>query len=142
MWSGAVVSFSSDYREWEVDRKLAWALAHREAFPVDLNRAPREALLRLPGVGPATADRILAMRRTRPVAAADVRRLPVNWFQLRYFVATSDHSPRRVAPGPRDGGSGSGLSAGLSHRVEDGWENRERAALSQMELFDSRAARQ
>ena len=35
----------------DVDPKLAWALAHREAFPVDVNRAPREALLRVPGLG-------------------------------------------------------------------------------------------
>src|SRR5690606_23597725 len=35
----------------EVDPKLAWALAHPERFPVDLNRAPRELLLRVPGLG-------------------------------------------------------------------------------------------
>ncbi len=120
-----MVSFSADYRHWEIDRKLAWALEHREQFPVDLNRAPREALLRVPGVGPATADWILAARRERPIAMADVRRLPVNWYQLRYFVATSDHAPRRFVPGPMAGGESSG-----------------RAALSQLELFESRAARQ
>jgi predicted DNA-binding helix-hairpin-helix protein len=122
-----MVSFSAEYRRWEIDRKLAWALEHREAFPVDLNRAPREALLRVPGVGPATADWILALRRERPIAAADVRRLPVNWFQLRYFVATSDHAPRRFVPGP-----------GAAECAEAS----ERGRLSQRELFEARATRQ
>ena len=40
--------------ELDVDPKLAWALAHRERFPVDLNRAPRELLLRVPGLGVRT----------------------------------------------------------------------------------------
>jgi predicted DNA-binding helix-hairpin-helix protein len=120
-----MITFLSDYRRWEIDQKLTWALEHRELFPVDLNRAPREALLRAPGVGPATADRILAMRRARPLTAADVRKLPVNWHQLRYFVATSDHAPRRVVPGPAAAA-----------------EKAERPRLSQRELFDTKAARQ
>jgi putative DNA modification/repair radical SAM protein len=46
-----------------VDPKTAWALAHREAFPVDVNRADREALLRVPGFGVRSVDRMLAARR-------------------------------------------------------------------------------
>jgi predicted DNA-binding helix-hairpin-helix protein len=120
-----MVSFSPQYRDHEIDRKLAWALEHREQFPVDLNRAPREMLLRIPGVGPATADRILAARRERPLASADVRKLPVNWYQLRYFVAASDHSPRRVVPKPEERGAKAGPEP-----------------LSQMELFDEHTSRQ
>src|SRR5690606_11410655 len=44
----------------DVDPKLAWALAHRERFPVDVNTAPRELLLRVPGLGVASVDRLLA----------------------------------------------------------------------------------
>ncbi|WP_435164349.1 putative DNA modification/repair radical SAM protein [Falsirhodobacter sp. 1013] len=47
----------------DVDPKTAWAIAHREAFPVDVNRATREALLRVPGFGVKTVDRILDTRR-------------------------------------------------------------------------------
>ncbi|MDH2325279.1 putative DNA modification/repair radical SAM protein [Cereibacter sp. SYSU M97828] len=47
----------------EVDPKTAWALAHREQFPVDVNRAAREMLLRVPGFGVKTVDRIVAARR-------------------------------------------------------------------------------
>ena len=95
-----MVSISPSYREMEIDPKLAWALEHREQFPVDLNRAPREMLLRIPGVGPRTAERILQTRQQRPIVSADVRKLPLNWHQLRYFVATSDHRPRQLVPSP------------------------------------------
>ncbi len=44
----------------DMDPKLAWALAHRERFPVNLNTAPRELLLRVPGFGVQTVDRLLA----------------------------------------------------------------------------------
>jgi predicted DNA-binding helix-hairpin-helix protein len=82
----------------QIDLKLAWALSHREHFPIDVNRAPREMLLRVPGLGERTVDRLLETRRQRPVAAADLRKLRVNWYQVRYFVATADHSPRQCVP--------------------------------------------
>ena len=44
------------------DPKEAWALAHPEIFPLDINRADREELLRVPGLGPVTVDRILDLR--------------------------------------------------------------------------------
>ena len=44
----------------EIDPKLAWALDHREDFPVDVNRAPREILLRIPGLGVKSADRLIS----------------------------------------------------------------------------------
>src|SRR5262249_46035126 len=43
--------------------KLAWALAHAERFPVEISTAQRETLLRVPGLGPKTVDRLLALRR-------------------------------------------------------------------------------
>ncbi len=93
-----MVSFNRSHRELEIDSKLAWALDHREQFPIDLNRAPREALLRIPGLGQRAVDRILQTRRQQPIAVADVRKLRVNWHQVRYFVATSDHCPQQTVP--------------------------------------------
>jgi putative DNA modification/repair radical SAM protein len=52
----------------DVDPKLAWALAHEERFPVDVNRAPRELLLRVPGLGVKAVDRLLLARRVRRCA--------------------------------------------------------------------------
>src|SRR5690606_2779629 len=55
-----------------IDPKLAWALAHRGAFPVDVNRADREMLLRVPGLGVKAVDRILMARRQRELGLADL----------------------------------------------------------------------
>jgi putative DNA modification/repair radical SAM protein len=59
----------------DVDPKLAWALNHRERFPIDVNRASREELLRVPGFGVRTVDRILAARAVRKVRREDLARL-------------------------------------------------------------------
>jgi len=59
----------------DIDPKLAWALAHREAFPVDVNRAEREPLLRVPGLGLRSVDRMIAVRRYRRLRLEDIKRL-------------------------------------------------------------------
>ena len=51
-----------------VDPKVSWALRNRERFPVDVNTAPREDLLRIPGLGARNVKRILAARRWTPSA--------------------------------------------------------------------------
>ncbi|MEZ4238331.1 MAG: putative DNA modification/repair radical SAM protein [Myxococcota bacterium] len=61
----------------DVDPKTAWALAHRGDFPVDLDRAPREVLLRVPGLGVRTVERLLRLRRRRGVRLEDLRHLRV-----------------------------------------------------------------
>jgi putative DNA modification/repair radical SAM protein len=58
-----------------LDPKLAWALKHRERFPIDVNRASREELLRVPGLGVRTVDRILKARRVRKLRLEDLERL-------------------------------------------------------------------
>ncbi len=78
-----------------VDPKHAWALAHRHRFPVDLNRAPREMLLRVPGLGVRSVDRLLASRRVRRLRCADLGRLRVPLSKVLPFVELADHRPRR-----------------------------------------------
>jgi putative DNA modification/repair radical SAM protein len=77
----------------EIDPKLAWALRHPERFPVDLNAAPRELLLRVPGLGVRNVDRIVAARRHRAVTLADLVTLRVALRKARPFVVTADHNP-------------------------------------------------
>ena len=77
----------------EVDPKLAWALAHRERFPVDLNRAPKELLLRVPGLGTKAVARLLVARRVRRLRSADLARLRVPLAKVLPFVELADHRP-------------------------------------------------
>jgi putative DNA modification/repair radical SAM protein len=80
----------------EVDPKLAWALAHSERFPVDLNRAPRELLLRVPGLGVKAVERLLLARRVRRLRADDLQRLHVPVRKVLPFVLLADHRPSRA----------------------------------------------
>jgi putative DNA modification/repair radical SAM protein len=77
----------------DMDPKLAWALKFRAHFPVDLNRAPREALLRIPGLGLKAVDRILASRRWRRLRLYDVARLTVSLPKVRPFIVADDWRP-------------------------------------------------
>jgi putative DNA modification/repair radical SAM protein len=77
----------------EIDPKTAWALAHPEAFPVDVNRAPKETLLRVPGLGVQSVTRLLAARRVRRVRRADIERLGTASRRVLAFVQLPDHRP-------------------------------------------------
>jgi putative DNA modification/repair radical SAM protein len=77
----------------DMDPKLAWAMANRDWFPVDVNTAPRELLLRIPGVGVRNVKRILAIRRHHGLTTDDLRKLRVNWKTAAPFVLAGDHNP-------------------------------------------------
>lgn len=78
----------------EIDPKLAWALANRHLFPLDVNRAPRELLLRVPGLGPTVVGRILAARRWRRLGWAEVERLVARPGTVRPFLEALDRTPQ------------------------------------------------
>jgi len=77
----------------EVDPKLAWALVHREVFPLDVNRASRELLLRVPGFGVKTVNRILSTRRHRTLRYEDLIRMGASMKKARSFVTVRGWSP-------------------------------------------------
>ena len=77
----------------DVDPKLAWALANRHFFPVDVNRASREELLRVPGLGARNVDRILRIRRHHRLRLEDLKRLRMAWKRARVFLLAEDHNP-------------------------------------------------
>jgi predicted DNA-binding helix-hairpin-helix protein len=77
----------------DIDPKLAWALKFRDSFPVDVNRAPREQLLRVPGLGTKAVDRLIASRRWRKLRLDDVARLTLSIAKVRPFISTLDWSP-------------------------------------------------
>jgi len=80
----------------EVDPKMAWALSHRDRFPVEVNRAPREMLLRVPGFGTRSVARILEARRHRTLRYEDLVRLGCVLRHAQPFI---------VLPGWRPGSS-------------------------------------
>src|SRR6478672_3481233 len=77
----------------DIDPKLAWALKFRESFPVDINRAPKEMLLRVPGLGTKAVERILASRRWRKLRLDDVARVTHSIAKLRPFIIAADWRP-------------------------------------------------
>jgi putative DNA modification/repair radical SAM protein len=79
----------------DIDPKLSWALRHRARFPVDANTAGREMLLRIPGLGTKTVDRIIASRRHRRLRLDDIARLSGSVRRARPFIVTADHRPVR-----------------------------------------------
>ena len=94
----------------EIDPKLAWALKNRDRFPVDVNIADREALLRVPGLGVRAVDRIIAARRHTTLRLDDVARVCAGLKRVRPFIIAADWRPtaetdradlrQRLAPQP------------------------------------------
>ena len=77
----------------DIDPKLAWALRHRDRFPLDVNRASREDLLRVPGFGRKAVDRIIATRRVTSIRVGDLARLHIARNKALPFIVLSDHRP-------------------------------------------------
>jgi putative DNA modification/repair radical SAM protein len=77
----------------EIDPKLAWALKNRERFPVDVNKGPREMLLRVPGLGTRAIDKIIAARRFTKLRLAHLARLSPGIKRGLPFLIAADHSP-------------------------------------------------
>lgn len=70
----------------EIDPKLSWALRHPEQFPVDINRADYEMLLRVPGIGVKSAKIIVASRRFSRLGSRDLKKIGVVLKKARYFI--------------------------------------------------------
>jgi putative DNA modification/repair radical SAM protein len=85
----------------DIDPKLAWALRHPEQFPVNLNTAPRETMLRVPGLGVRNVDRILGSRRFGRLRVADLARLRAPLQKVLPFVQLLDHHPRKRLDDPQ-----------------------------------------
>ncbi|MBX4966392.1 putative DNA modification/repair radical SAM protein [Rhizobium binae] len=83
-----------------LDPKLAWALANRGEFPVDINRAERERLLRVPGLGTKTVKAIVSARRFRRLRLDDLSRLGVSIKKVQSFISAEGWSPRRLIDRP------------------------------------------
>jgi putative DNA modification/repair radical SAM protein len=79
-----------------VDPKLAWALENRARFPVDINIADREMLLRVPGFGVKTVNAILNTRRFKRLALDDLARLKVSVKKVQAFIEAAGWTPLKL----------------------------------------------
>ncbi len=74
-----------DFNPW-LDPKCNWAVHHMEQFPLEVTRADYEQLLRVPGIGPKSARRIVACRRSAPLSFADLKKMGVVLKRAQYFI--------------------------------------------------------
>ncbi|MFN2476670.1 MAG: putative DNA modification/repair radical SAM protein [Chthoniobacterales bacterium] len=80
-----------------IDPKLSWALRNRHIFPIDLNKAARDLLLRVPGLGTKSVERILKVRRWHKLRLDDLPRLRVSAKKVLPFVIVADYNPANLA---------------------------------------------
>lgn len=81
-----------------LDPKTTWALNHLDQFPVEINRAPYEMLLRVPGIGIRGARKIISSRRIAPLQYDDLRKLGIVLKRAQYFITCNTKYYGKVAP--------------------------------------------
>ncbi|MBR2319939.1 MAG: radical SAM protein, partial [Clostridia bacterium] len=80
----------------EIDPKLAWALRHPEAFPVDINRDDYERILRVPGIGVKSATLIVHSRRFGRVTSYHLKKMGVVMKKAQYFITCGELEARGI----------------------------------------------
>ena len=80
----------------EIDPKLSWALRHPEQFPVDINKADYEMILRVPGIGVKSARLIVASRRFSKLGFYELKKIGVVMKKAQYFITCSELPIRTV----------------------------------------------
>ncbi len=93
--TGEILTPEAPNLDLDLDPKLAWALRNRQDFPVDIQTASREMLLRIPGLGVRNAERILRIRRFTTLRLADLVRLRISLKKVQPFIIAADHNPAR-----------------------------------------------
>jgi predicted DNA-binding helix-hairpin-helix protein len=98
-----VLSEDQPFLDLEVDPKLGFALRNMHQFPVDINRADYEMILRVPGIGVQSAQKIVLARRHRKLNSEHLSKLGIVMKRAKYFitcnelpVSTSDWAPERL----------------------------------------------
>lgn len=86
----------------EVDPKFAYALRHPEQFPVDVNTAPYEMILRIPGIGVKSAKKIVASRRHGLLREYHLKKIGIVWKRAKYFLLCGDKNFLHLGAKPED----------------------------------------
>ncbi len=129
-----IIDTGNPFLEADIDPKANWALNHLDFFPVEVNTAPLETLLRVPGIGVRGAKLIIRARRQSTLGEAELRRLGIAYKRARYFITMNGSY----------GGSGVDFSREVLHArlaapIEGGRHRRraDRSVPGQMSLFES-----
>jgi putative DNA modification/repair radical SAM protein len=99
---GEILEGGDEFLDAALDPKTAWALRHLDFFPVEVNRAGYEELLRVPGIGAKAGRRIIETRRSRSLSFEVLRRLGVVLKRAKYFITAAGafierpEDPRRI----------------------------------------------
>lgn len=128
-----VIDPAHPFLDTQVDPKASWALNHLEFFPVEVNTAPLEALLRVPGIGYKGAGYIVQARKTHTLGEAELRKLGIAYKRARYFITCNGSYAGKGLRLDRDL-----LRAQLAAPIDGGRHGRRSAKVceGQMSLFD------
>ena len=116
-----------------LDPKANWAINHLDAFPVEVNTAPPETLLRVPGIGPRGARLIVKARRTTCLHETELRKLGIAYKRARFFITCNGkYAGAGIEFAPET------LRAQLAAPIDGGRHGRRaaKACPGQMSLFD------
>jgi putative DNA modification/repair radical SAM protein len=87
--AGEILSEQQPFLDAHLDPKTVWALNNLDFFPIEINHADYETLLRIPGIGAKTARRIIENRRSRKLSIENLHRLGATLKRARYFMTAS-----------------------------------------------------
>lgn len=80
------------YLDLDIDPKFGWALRNLHLFPLDINKADYEMILRVPGIGVRSAQKIIAARRFKSLGWENLRKLGISLNRARYFILCKDRT--------------------------------------------------
>lgn len=92
-----ITTQSDPFLDERFDPKLAWALRNLHMFPVEVNRADRESLLRVPGFGSRSVSKILRARRAKTLRANDLETMKISLKRARYFITVGGKTVKKTA---------------------------------------------
>lgn len=125
-----LVNPDTPYLDLDVDPKLAWALTHMERFPVEVNAATKAELLRVPGIGPTGANKILRARRSHRLTFDDLDRLRLVMGRARPFLTCGGQRDPRCPHDPE-----AIRAKAVSDARSSKYNRTQRAAQGQLSLF-------
>ena len=129
-----IIDEAHPFLETDVDPKANWALNHLDFFPVDVNKAPLEELLRVPGIGAKGARLIVKARRTHALGETELKKLGIAYKRARFFITCNGSYCGSGVDFSREG-----LHSVLAGPINGGRHGRRanKVLPGQMSLFDS-----